>query len=325
MEVVMKAGRLPLIIKINSLLVLAAFTSASAVPTMINFQGSLTGSDGLPLDGTFSFLFSIYSVATDCEPVWKEIREVFVSSGMYSIQLGSIDPFPPDLFGSDNLFLEIQVYHDGINDWETLTPRMRLTSTAFAMKAAEAERVSNGAITSVMMSPGAMTSNVLSNNAVTAAKISRGAVGSDQISDSSVAAADVAFYYAAGSTRGGATLDLDSTDCVSSFEVQAPLSLNGASATAIVKGTNTGSGFGVQGEHGNGNYGYLGGSGAGVYLTAFTGAFGRWAEKAVVPIPAAYPAVAEVKDKIYLMGGMPVYPQPGASTFEYEPLSDAWA
>jgi N-acetylneuraminic acid mutarotase len=387
---------------------LVAANSVWAVPALINFQGSLAGSDGVPVEGTLSINFSIYKVVTEGEPIWKESQELIVSNGMFSVQLGSIDPFPQDLFDNDDLFLEIQVLSVDSGDWETLAPRMRLTSTAFAMKAAEAERVSSGAITSVMLSPGAVTTQVLSNNAVTAAKIGSGAVGSDQISDGSVAAVDVAFNFAVGSTRGGAALDLDCTNCVSSAEVQAPLSLSGSSAAAIIKGSNTGSGYGVQGEHGNGNYGYLGGSGAGVYgraangttgwlgspsygvyganaggyagafsgdvaisgagkglvfpdgskqisavtgggvpsgflilgktaqppagysaggayLKGFTGVPDQWAEKAEVPTPAAYPAVAEVKDKIYLMGGMPVYPQPDASTYEYEPLSDAWA
>jgi hypothetical protein len=393
------------------LLILTCCTVANsgwAVPTLINYQGSLTGNDGMPLAGTFTINFLLYKVETDGDPVWKETQSVFVSGGMYSVQLGSIEPFPPDLFDSDDLFIEIQIYRNGINDWETLAPRMRLTSTAFAMKAAEAERVSNGGITNVMLSPGAVTTQVLSDNAVTAAKINSGAVGAAQISDGSVAAADVAFNFAAGSTRGGAALDLDCTDCVSSAEVQAPLSLSGSSSAAIVKGNNTGGGFGVQGEHGNGNYGYLGGSGAGVYgraangttgwlgspsygvygysvsgyaglfagdvgisgsgrglvfpdgskqssavtgggvpsgflilgrtdqppagysaagayLTANTGVPDQWAEKATVPTPAAYPAVAEVKGKIYLIGGMPVYPRPGATTFEYEPQTDAWS
>jgi hypothetical protein len=248
--------------------------SSWAVPRMINFQGTLAAGDGEHLDGTFSINFLFYDVKADSDPIWKETQDIYVSDGLYSVQLGSIDPFPAGLFDNDDLFLEIRIYNDGINDWETLAPRMRVTSTAFAMKAAEAETVSNGTITSVMLSPGAVTTPVLSDQSVTAAKIGGGAVGSAQIADGSVAAIDIDFNYAAGNAKAGAALDLECTDCVSSLEIQTPLNLSGASADAVVKGTNTGNGVGLYGEHGSGSFGYLGGSGAGVYGRAANGTTG---------------------------------------------------
>jgi hypothetical protein len=48
---------------------------------LINFQGTLTRSDGRHLDGSYSINFLIYDVETDGDHIWKETRDVFVSNG----------------------------------------------------------------------------------------------------------------------------------------------------------------------------------------------------------------------------------------------------
>jgi hypothetical protein len=104
-----------------------------AVPGLINYQGKLTDSGGNSLDGVFSMTFRLYSASSDGSSLWNETQSVSVTDGIYSIELGSVSPFPAGLFDNAALYLEVV-----IGD-ETLSPRQPLTSTAFAMKAADAD------------------------------------------------------------------------------------------------------------------------------------------------------------------------------------------
>lgn len=116
------------------LAVMAAFP-AWAVPGLINYQGKLTDSGGNSLNGDFSMTFLIYNTTIGGTTLWNESQSVQVIDGIYSVELGSVSPFPADLFDSAALYLEV------IIGGETLSPRQRLTSTAFSMKAGDAETV----------------------------------------------------------------------------------------------------------------------------------------------------------------------------------------
>ena len=279
----MRARRFIFIISVTGLFVLTVFSVSWAVPRLLNFQGTLVDGNGQALAGFYDMRFAIFDIESGGMPLWEESRQVDVVNGLYGVQLGTVEPLSSDLFETDTLFLEIEIYNPTppTPAWEKFGSRLRLTSTAFAMKAGVAERVLNGAITSVMLSPGAVSSDQLSDQAVTASKIAGsqvtathiagGAVGSAQIADSSVSSADVGFNYAGSSGKGGPALDLACASCVSSAEVQPPLALSGSASEALVQGTNLGGGAGVRGVHGNGHFGYLGGSGAGVYGEAANG------------------------------------------------------
>ena len=79
--------------------------------------------------------FRLYNASSGGSSLWNETQSVQVIDGIYSIELGSVSPFPADLFDSDTLYLEV------IIGSETLSPRQRLTSTAYSMKAGDAETV----------------------------------------------------------------------------------------------------------------------------------------------------------------------------------------
>ena len=108
---------------------------AWAVPGLINYQGKLTDSGGNALNGTFSMTFRLYNASSGGSSLWSEIQSVQVIDGIYSIELGSVSPLPADLFDSDALYLEVVIGS------EILSPRQRLTSTAFSMKAGDADTV----------------------------------------------------------------------------------------------------------------------------------------------------------------------------------------
>jgi len=166
------------------LLIVLTFVSAvtyAAVPNQINYQGFLTDADGNPADGTYNISFAIYNTPEGVTSLWGESREVTVTNGIYNVILGQGIPIEPNILDGDgNLYLGVTVEGDA-----EMLPRQKLTATAFSLKAAKADSVSNGAITSVMIADDAVDSNKVANDAITSAKILNDTVTADDIHDGS--------------------------------------------------------------------------------------------------------------------------------------------
>ena len=117
--------------------------AAVDVPMLLNYQGRLVDkTTGLPLDGVNVKLeFSIFNVAVGGAPLgtpaWLETHaSVPVVGGIFNVILGSVTPFPSDLFPATPAeaagagpvrFLEVEV-----ND-EILIPRHQIVSSAYAI------------------------------------------------------------------------------------------------------------------------------------------------------------------------------------------------
>ena len=69
----------------------AAFTASAQVPSLINYQGRLTDSNGAPVTGNKNFAISIYDAATGGNLLYEEtIGAVTLdANGVYSFQFGS--------------------------------------------------------------------------------------------------------------------------------------------------------------------------------------------------------------------------------------------
>jgi hypothetical protein len=170
------------------------------VPHQINYQGYLTDDLGNPLDGDYAMIFTIYNADTGGKVLWGEKQTVSVTNGVYDVILGQPgnDIDPADMDGE--LFLGVSVGSD-----DEMTPRQPITATAFAMKAAIADSVVDGAVTTIMIADDAVTSAKITNNSltsadlasnsVTASQIATGAVGASEIADGAVTAADLADDY----------------------------------------------------------------------------------------------------------------------------------
>lgn len=130
------------------------------VPQLINYQGKLD-SAGTPLDGTRNLTFKIYKVATGGTALWSELQNnVQITNGIFSVLLGSAAAFAT---ATEPLFTGIGERYIGITvgTGTEMEPRFRITSVAYSLRAAQADGVADGAITSAK----------LSNNSVTSAKI----------------------------------------------------------------------------------------------------------------------------------------------------------
>lgn len=123
-------------------------TPAADPPDAINYQGVLRDADGNPEDGSFDMRFRFF----DAENAGNELivdehlaagtGAVGVSGGLFSVPLGSgtvLDGAGPGTFSTlaevfgqtSDVYLEIEV------GGETLTPRVRVLATAYALNAAQ--------------------------------------------------------------------------------------------------------------------------------------------------------------------------------------------
>lgn len=125
----------------------------AAINPQINFQGKLTNPDGTNVaDGSYSIMFSLYSVASGGTAVWSETQTgVSVSSGVFQVSLGSITALPGGVnFASSPLYLGVKVGSDA-----EMTPRIQFTAAPYAFNASNADNLGGIAAGSyVQLSPG---------------------------------------------------------------------------------------------------------------------------------------------------------------------------
>ncbi len=115
------------------LLLFAVGVYAAGAPSTINYQGKLSSS-GTPVDGTVDITFKLYSSSSGGGAIWSETQNsVAVSSGLFSVKLGSVTPFDSTKLPKADLWLGVKVGAD-----DEMTPRKKLASSPFALKAATA-------------------------------------------------------------------------------------------------------------------------------------------------------------------------------------------
>ncbi|MEM2918061.1 MAG: hypothetical protein QXY62_00965 [Candidatus Altiarchaeota archaeon] len=102
--------------------------TASAIPKLINLEGKLTNSEGIPLYGNFNMTFRIYNATSGGTLLWEEKHEglnnvTTSNTGIFSVLLGSITEL--NLNFTEDYWLEIQVKD------EVLSPRQRVASSGY--------------------------------------------------------------------------------------------------------------------------------------------------------------------------------------------------
>jgi hypothetical protein len=107
--------------------------AAVGINKTVNFQGKVTNADGTNVtDGTYSFDFKIYAVASGGTAVWSELaKSVPVASGIFQTALGSATPFASLVdFNSDSLYLGVKFNNDAAGE---MSPRVQFTASPYAM------------------------------------------------------------------------------------------------------------------------------------------------------------------------------------------------
>lgn len=171
-----------------------AVTSFSAgVPNTLNYQGTLTDSTGNPVTAAAKpVTFKLYTSAMGGTPFWTESQSVPVTNGQFSAVLGNTVSLPTDKF-TGTTYIGVAV-----DSGPEMSPRQKMTSVAYALKAADA--IPKGVI---VMWSGAV-------NAIPVGwALCDGSNGTPNLKDRFVLAAGAS--YAVGSTGGSSTVDINHT------------------------------------------------------------------------------------------------------------------
>ncbi|MCR4317799.1 MAG: hypothetical protein NUW37_15765, partial [Planctomycetes bacterium] len=103
--------------------------------SQIPFQGKLTSATGSALTGSYDFTFDLFTEPTLGTSVWNEQRTgITVQNGFYSLRLGTVNPLTAETLMSAR-YLEIKVRRNGTANFDTLSPRVTLSSVPFSISA----------------------------------------------------------------------------------------------------------------------------------------------------------------------------------------------
>jgi hypothetical protein len=102
------------------------------VPTQVHYQGLLLDDLGGPLQGSVTWVFTLYDDITAGNVLWTEARTLIsVLHGVY-VALGSTTPLTAGVSAVGNVFQAVSV------DGETLSPRQQFSSVPYALRAGTA-------------------------------------------------------------------------------------------------------------------------------------------------------------------------------------------
>jgi hypothetical protein len=111
--------------------------TASALPRLVRFSGTVKDLNGNPLPGVVGITFALYSEQTGGAALWLETQNVTADgNGRYVALLGSTKPngLPTDLFTTEQArWVGVQV------SGQAELPRVLLVSAPYALKAGDAE------------------------------------------------------------------------------------------------------------------------------------------------------------------------------------------
>jgi hypothetical protein len=118
------------------LLTVVAESSFGQIPRTLSYQGMLTDTTGVPkLDGTYTFTFRLYQIATGGNALWTEQKTLSLQHGLFSTNLGDQVVFPASLTFDRQYWLGIQVASN-----PEMTPRIPLTSSGYSFSSMRSGR-----------------------------------------------------------------------------------------------------------------------------------------------------------------------------------------
>ncbi|OGP64619.1 MAG: hypothetical protein A2169_04570 [Deltaproteobacteria bacterium RBG_13_47_9] len=129
-------GFLTAVIGVVLIIVIFPYLSQAAIPQKINYQGYLTSSAGVPVDGTVQMIFSIYDNSSGGSALWTETQNVAVTQGVYNVKLGEVTAIALNF--DIPYYLGVRVGADA-----EMTPRVALTSVGYAFRAKTVENFSS--------------------------------------------------------------------------------------------------------------------------------------------------------------------------------------
>jgi hypothetical protein len=165
------------------LIVLAVpLTALSQVPTTLSYQGVLSDSVGVPKpDGIYTFTFRLYTSAGGGTPIWTEIKDINVRDGLFSTQLGDVEPFGSAVRFDSAYWLGIKA-----GAGSELQPLVPMNAVAYSMNSVKADTARYAMSAPVVgfvdsariagaLPPNTVTSANIVDAAITGADVSPGA------------------------------------------------------------------------------------------------------------------------------------------------------
>ena len=117
----------------------APIETASALPRLVRFSGTVKDLNSTPLTGVVGITFALYSEQTGGAALWLETQNVTAdNNGHYTALLGSTKPdgLPAELFTSEQVrWVGVQI------SGQAEQPRVLLVSVPYALKAVDADTV----------------------------------------------------------------------------------------------------------------------------------------------------------------------------------------
>lgn len=124
----------------GSLLAPEALAQSGDAPSILHYQARLLDSGGSPLSAaSLSVTFTLYDAPTGGSVLYTETQNLDVTGGLLSAQIGASNPLNTTLFDSGSeRWLGITIGSDS-----EMSPRTRMTSVAYALRAASARQADN--------------------------------------------------------------------------------------------------------------------------------------------------------------------------------------
>ena len=148
----------------------------AGVPRLLNYQGQLqTASDSL-VTGTVQVVFSIYDAADGGAALWTEAQSIQAADGRFSVLLGSVSAFPEGLFSEGDRYLALTVGDDA-----ELFPRQRIVSSAYALRAAQADNVAGRDVSPASLTLSGGGAALDSTGSLTARRVAAAELSADSL------------------------------------------------------------------------------------------------------------------------------------------------
>ncbi len=127
--------------------------AATGINKQINFQGKVVNSNGTNVtNGSYTFLFKIYTVSSAGAAVWTESKSLTVTDGIFQTALGDTTSLPGSIdFNTDNIHLGVTFNGD-----PEMSPRIQFTAVPYSFNSDKLQGL--GAAAFAQLNPGSAQS-----------------------------------------------------------------------------------------------------------------------------------------------------------------------
>jgi len=230
-----------------------AAKTATAVPRLVQFGGTLTDAGGKPPSGVVGVTFSLYEEQEGGAPVWMETQNVQAgANGEYTALLGSTrnEGLPAEIFGAGQRWLGVQT------QGQAERTRVRMTSVPYSLKSVDSETLgglpaSAFALAGTTQGTGnggtASAASGLSSRAVEASGSAKPATTPAAVTGSGTAGA-IPLWTGSTVLGNSAIFQSGSAVGIGALTTGYLFSVSNTSGSAITGGTSSPSAFGVTGD-----------------------------------------------------------------------------